>query len=469
VADFHPAELAAASGGTWTGPEPRQASGFCIDTRELQPGDVFVALPGTTRDGHDFLLEAAGRGAAAALVSKPNREAGLPQLVVGDVEAAFQAIATAWRQRFRGPVLGVTGSCGKTSTKDLLAILFGGEAGGVLATRGNLNNQLGVPLTLLRLDSRHHRFAVIEAGISGPGDMDTLAGMIQPNHALVTLVAAAHLERLGSLEGVAREKSRLLAAVASSGVAAFPSSCWPYAVFRELAADAVIVHPLDQPLPEGLDRPVHAYAWEETGERSRLRLQPAAGAEVSFDLRRVSRGQAANAALALATALRLGVPAARLQERLNYWQPARFRGQALDLGSVRAFVDCYNANPASMADSLEHFLALSAGRPRLAVLGCMEELGPDSGRWHEELGQRFRFADADLVFAIGGQAEALRRGLLAAGNAPEQIVVAAELEPIRRAIAGFSGELFLKGSRRYRLEALLDDLVAPSKPKGATC
>ena len=169
MAVFSPDTLAQWTGGRWTVPPLSPLTGFAIDTRKVRPGQIFVALKTDQRDGHEFVASAEAAGASAALVALPNPAVALPQLVVADPLGAFQTIARAHRRNFRGPVVGISGSAGKTSTKNLLALLLGGEAGGVLATEGNLNNHLGVPLTLTRLNPAEHRFAVIEAGISGSG------------------------------------------------------------------------------------------------------------------------------------------------------------------------------------------------------------------------------------------------------------------------------------------------------------
>ena len=181
---FNPSDLAAWTGGRWTRPPAAPLRGFHFDSRRLEPGIVFVALPGAQRDGHDFLPAAAAGGAAAALVARARPEADLPQLVVGDTLRAWQSIARQHRRAFAGPVVGISGSAGKTSTKDLLALLLGAAARGVAATEGNFNNELGVPLTLTQLEPARHRWAVIEAGISAPGEMDRLAAMIAPDVAV---------------------------------------------------------------------------------------------------------------------------------------------------------------------------------------------------------------------------------------------------------------------------------------------
>jgi UDP-N-acetylmuramoyl-tripeptide--D-alanyl-D-alanine ligase len=238
---FAPDTLAAWTNGRWSRVPMTAPVGFSADSRRLLPGQAFVALRTDKRDGHDYLGEAQKAGASAAIVALEVKGVDLPQLVVADPLAALQAVARGHRREFQGTVIGITGSAGKTSTKELVAVLLGGEAAGVLATEGNLNNQIGVALTLCRLDPERHRFAVVEAGISAPGEMAKLAAMIEPDIAIVTLIGAAHLEELGDLKSVAREKALLAASLRKGGVCIFPSSCEAYAAFRELPAGSCLV------------------------------------------------------------------------------------------------------------------------------------------------------------------------------------------------------------------------------------
>jgi UDP-N-acetylmuramoyl-tripeptide--D-alanyl-D-alanine ligase len=442
--------MAAWTGGRWTCLPGGAITGFTQDTRQLAAGQVFVALKTDKRDGHDFLDEAQARGATAALVGHEANKTALPQLVVVDPLAAFQRIAREHRREFHGVVVGVTGSVGKTSTKDLLGLLLGGSAT-VLTTEANLNNHLGVPLTLTRLDPAIHLAAVIEAGISGPGEMAPLVEMIEPDHAVVTLVAPAHLEKLGSLKGVAMEKSLLPAGVRSGGLQVFPSSCLVLAPFRALNNPLVLV-----PENEGLDRTpgrTVKFSVVHQPERTVITLD----AKRRFTLRRVSRGMAQNASLALSLASELGVGDAVLQSRVADWQPSKWRGELHQSGEATVYADFYNANPASMADAIDAFQGLArADEPRLYVLGCMEELGPEAAAYHRRLGQGLQLRRGDFLFTIGDQAVALRDGLLAAGNKPEQIAVITGLQPVRERLGGFKGAVFLKASRRYQLETVLD-------------
>lgn len=447
---FAAEKLATWTGGSWT-PIPGIAiTGFNQDTRTLHTGQVFVALKTGKRDGHDFLEEARKRGAAAAIVSRTIAGEMLPQLVVSDPQWAFQRIAREHRREYHGTVVGVTGSVGKTSTKDLLALLLGGEPS-VCATAGNLNNYLGIPLTLTRLNPANHRAAVIEAGINTPGEMAPLADMIEPDHAIVTLVAPAHLEKLGTLAGVAAEKAALLRAVRKGGLQVFPVSCWPHSAFRDLANPLMLV-----PENEGMTRVsgrTMKFNVFHRPERTEVRLD----GRRTFGLRRVSAGMAQNTALALTLASELGVTDGVLQNRLESWQPSQWRGELRQCGEVTVYSDFYNANPASMADAIDAFNgAVSADLSRMYVLGCMEELGMESAEYHRQLGRTLHLRRGDHLYVIGGQAGSLREGLLENGNDPAQLEVITSLAPVRERLTGFKGALFLKGSRRYQLEAVLE-------------
>lgn len=455
---FAPASLATAASGRWTR-EPSAFSpvtGFTMDSRQLAPGQCFVALKTGKRDGHAFLPAALAAGAAAALVSTPDPSLGLPQLVVEDPLVAFQQIAAAHRRAFPGPVVGVSGSAGKTSTKELLALLLSAAPGDVLATSGNLNNRLGVPLTLTRLDPATQKFAVIEAGIGGPGEMSVLARMIEPDHAIITLVGPAHLEALGSLENVAREKSILAAAVRGQGFRLFPASCLDHAAFRELPPTRL---PLTPEITHGV-----------TETRIRFSLPPAGDpkAEVhDFTCRRVSDGMASNAALALAAALQLGVSPRDAQARLASWQPAALRGELCQDHAGRwLYVDCYNANPASMHDALAAFAGMAPeAQPRLYLIGGMEELGADSVSYHRRLGEALaatlRPQDRALVIAAPAAAEAV-----VGGASDDRIVLAPDLAAMRARFETHQGAVFIKGSRRYQLESLLLPNVTVAETPG---
>ena len=459
---FLPDSLARWTGGRWTAPPVVSLTGFATDTRRLGAGQIFVALRTDRRDGHDFLEAAQAAGAGAALVTRANSAVALPQLVVPDPLAAFQAIAREHRRAFEGPVIGISGSAGKTSTKNLLALLLGGGPA-VLTTENNLNNHLGVPLTLTQLDPALHQFAVVEAGINEPGEMEVLAGMIEPDIAIITLVAPAHLEKLGNLEAVASAKAVLPAAVRAAGVAIFPRHCLEFAAFHDLGVRRIVVEPAEVIRPAEPPKDKVYFAVTQRGDRTAIALAYGPPPPLVFTMCRVSDGMAQNAALALCAALWLGVPRDMIQARLTAWSPAKLRGELRREGGRLLYLDCYNANPAAMTDALATFDALAPpGEPRLFVLGGMEELGAGADGYHRALGRSLHLRPQDFLFVIGDHAGAVRSAALESGNRPAQIAVVTSLEPVAERLAEFRGAVFLKGSRRWQLERALEPALTAS-------
>ncbi|MFM7743082.1 MAG: UDP-N-acetylmuramoyl-tripeptide--D-alanyl-D-alanine ligase, partial [Verrucomicrobiota bacterium] len=381
--------------GRWLTSPRAAATGFGTDTRALRDGDVFVAVRTGRRDGHDFLAAARAQGAAGALVARAVDDV-LPQLLVDDPLAALRRVAAAWRARFPGRVVGITGSVGKTSTKEFLAHLLGVAA---FATEANLNNTIGVPLMLLRADPARHRFAVIEAGMSVPGELGVSAAVVRPDLAVVTAVEPVHLEGVGSLAGVAREKASLVAALAPGGRAIVPAGLLAWPDFAAHAARTLAVRFEGEDAPAAAPARVVRAAFVPTPAGRALSLD----GEI-FPLGTLSDGLARNAALALVAARELGVPAAELAAVSGRWTPPAGRGSVHADGDRVFYVDCYNSSPASLLDSVGAFDRLTAGgpAPRLFVLGGMAELGPASAQLHRDCGARLPLRPGDRVVAFGG-------------------------------------------------------------------
>lgn len=431
--------------------------GWEIDSRKLQPGHIFVALQTPQRDGHEFLAAAAAAGASAALVSQPDTSVDLPQLVVDDTLTAFQTIARAHRREFAGRVVGITGSAGKTSTKNLLARMLGSRT---WATPGNLNNHLGVPLSLLALDGTEHDFGVIEAGISGPDEMDVLAALIEPDAAIVTLVDHAHTEGLKDLAGVAREKVKLPQMVKAPGDKIMPATVAALDSFVALAETRVVVKRVDT-----LNRPAVAHTAEfivtHQREQTMIGYVHSESAPETYSMARTTDGMAQNVALAITLARRWGRSAEQVQEGLAEWKPAALRGEIRHVADRLVYIDCYNANPAAMRDAVSAFDGMTSDAPaRLFVLGGMEELGSESTRLHEAVGRDLPLRAGDRLALIGTDADAVRAGVIRAGGSEDQIDIFEETDLLAQAVAAWTGPVFIKGSRRYRLETLLAEGAA---------
>ncbi len=452
--DFSPEQLQVWTAGRWVGGVPGRVTGFCNDTRALKSGEMFVALKTANRDGHDFLIEAAARGASCALVSHPVAGSPFPRLVVSDTLESLQRVAAVWREKFRNPVYAVTGSVGKTSTKDLLKCILGPDTH---ATHANLNNLLGVPLTLLGVEPSHTA-AVIEAGMSEPGELERSAWIIRPDIAVVTSVQPAHLQGLGSMEAIAREKSALCRQTSARGLSVFPSECLSYEAFRKLLGRRVPVVFGDAPDPDRRDG-IHDVVRAEisrAGDGHFLKLTGGLFGAHEFTVGPVSDGMARNAALAATAALLGGVSPEGIRNALTAWTPSAGRGELRESSGKLFYVDCYNASPASMTDAAGCFVRRTPeGEPRLFVLGGMNELGVDASALHREVGRQLPLRPGDALALFGGLSAEIGAGATEAGFAAGAVRSYDCVDALREAIAGFSGSVMLKGSRGYALERAL--------------
>jgi len=388
---FALSRMAQITGGRVIGQDV-EIRGMIHDARRAEAGNLFCALPGERSDGHDFLHQARENGAEAALVSRPVDDA-LPQVVVDNVREAMGRIAAAWREHLGVAVVGVTGSNGKTTVKEMLAAVLATQ-GPTLATEGNYNNELGVPLTLARLDTAH-RFAVIEMGCNRPGDIAYLAGIAGPNVGVVTNAGPAHLERLGSVEGVARTKGEMFSALPAQGTAVINADD-PYApLWREMAGDRRIIS-------FGIEGAANV-----SGALSRGlgRVDTPAG-DFEFAPSLPGRHNFYNALAATAAAVALDVPSEAIAEALSNARGLPGRLQLRHHPDGWQFVDdTYNANPASLYAALQA-LSEMAGDEHWLVLGDMAELGPDAQRLHAEMGQSARDLGVERLFTIGEFARA---------------------------------------------------------------
>lgn len=416
--------------------------GVSIDTRTLAPGMLFVPLAGGRADGHDFLAAAFARGAAAALCARAQyprfagREPG-PLVVVDDTTAGLQRLARRYREGWHGLLIGVTGSAGKTTTKDLVAAVLD-SAAPTLATAGNLNNHWGVPLTLLALRPSH-RAAVVEMGMNQPGEIALLASLAAPNAAVITNAGSAHLERLGSLEAIAREKASLAAALGPRDVV-FAGADSPRLVAALAGVRAKLVtYGLD---PGAAVHPARVTALADGGSRIEVAGFP------PFTLALIGRHQVANALAAVAVAREFGVDPDRAAAALAAVRPAKGRMEARRAGGALVLVDCYNANPDSVRAALDALAALPGADRRIAVLGDMLELGPEAAALHRATAAHVRDAELWTTGAFAAEwAAGAPRGVAVRGFPGVEELGAA----LREALAPGTAVL-VKGSRGAALE-----------------
>lgn len=454
---LHAHTLAEWARGSWTALPTRPIEGVHFDSRLLKPNHLFVALKTQKNDGHRYLAEALAKGASAALVERVDRAVPLPQLEVSNSLKAFQSLAKQHRKAFQCPLVGITGSHGKTSTKDALALLL--EEHSPLKTELNFNNTLGLPYTLLQLDAKLHHLAVIEAGISLFGEMDTLADMLQPDAVIVTNIFGQHLEGLKTIENVALEKSKLVQALKPGGLFVTTPSAMAFDCFRSIP-NTIVVCPKDSIHDKSLsslkNQNLSIRSYEERVDPKtactyiRLEGYP----EWQFPL--VSRGILQNLVLASVVALELGLNPADLQKRIASWQPSPERGEWIRRGDQVYYADCYNSGPAALVDALKYFKArVGTHQPCLYVLGAMHELGEASEALHYNLGKSFTPQEKDQFLLIGSPAKPLQQGLLDQGVSQHQITYLEHTDGAKAALERFQGAIFLKGSHGYRLNSLL--------------
>jgi UDP-N-acetylmuramoyl-tripeptide--D-alanyl-D-alanine ligase len=421
-----------------------------IDSRTLSPGALFFALR-AERDGHAFLSAAVRAGATGVVLERAEEApAGVTAIAVKDTRAALSRFGHFLRKKHQPRVVAVTGSSGKTTTKELIAAALGDAT---LKTEGNLNNDLGVPLTLLRLGPSH-RFAVIEMGMSAPGEIAALAALAEPEVGVVTMIGPAHLASMGSIENIARAKGELFHGLAPDGVAIFPADD------ARLAAEAGAA---SRRLTFGESERADVRLLEvkaRGGEGSDVTLS-LSGARIQFSLALPGAHNARNAAAAAAAAHVLGRSAADIAAGLALARAPKHRSELVEVAGRHVLADLYNANPASMAAALDTIASLREAHAAIAILGDMLELGEDAKRYHREIGEHAARLGLQGLVGVGLLGREIVAGARAAGMNPEYLFHTNEkyAAAVRATQWLKRGDFVLiKGSRGMRMEEVLEAL-----------
>ena len=367
-------------------------SSVSTDSRTLSPGALFVALSGERFDGHDYAARARDNGAAAALVER-RVDVDVPQLIVADSKRAFGLAAAYWRSRFSVPVIAVAGSNGKTTVTQMIAAILSAAYGekNRLATRGNLNNDIGVPLMLWQL-SKQHQAAVFEVGMNHPGEIAYLAELVQPTVALVNNAQREHQEFMQSVEATAYENGEAIAGLSDDGVAVFPGDDACASIWRQLSGTRRVI-----------DFALEAYAVITAtfqAEEGGVQISMATPAGL-IDVRLAAGGvhNVRNALAAAACAVAADIGAKAIAAGLNAWQPTAGRGVKLRIGNCSVIDDSYNANPDSVRSAID--LLAAAPPPRVLVLGDMGEVGERGPEFHREVGAYAHERGVDALLAVG--------------------------------------------------------------------
>lgn len=428
---------------------------IAIDSRHLSPGDAFVAIRGVRFDGHRFLDEAAHHGAACLIVScmptLTNGASALPMILVDDTTEALGNLARFHRRRLGRSIVAVTGSCGKTTTKELIAHLIG-DAQTVLKTTGTQNNHIGVPLTLLRMASSHN-VGVVEMGSNHPGEIAYLASVTEPDMAVITNVGPVHLEFLGSVMGVLHEKLSLLDVVPRDGTVVLPGDqldvCLEAPRHLDPHVRIVTFGTTDRCDIQALDI-------QRTAEGMTIRLRDQFS---QWTIPLVGYHNVENTLAAVACAWAMGVPLSIAKERLASFAPIPWRSQIVRCHGLTILNDCYNANPLSFARALETLRDLDADR-KVAIVGDMLELGSYAPSAHQAIGRLATQLGIESVIAVGEYAEEVARGVRE--TRPNGVKTYRTVDALLQELPGLlqTGDgLLVKGSRKLNLEQVTDFLL----------
>ena len=430
------------------------------DSRSLQAGDLFVALRGERFDGNDFIAQAKAQGAVAVVCEASGEELaltqGLPALVVPDARIALGELAAGWRAQFSLPLIAVTGSNGKTTVTQMIASILRAHAGDdALSTQGNLNNDIGVPLTLFNLRA-HHRIAVVELGMNHPGEIAYLSQLARPTVALVNNAQREHQEFMGTVEAVAHENGAVLQALPLKGVAVFPSDEDFTPVWRNLSG---------QRFQRSFAMASHSEAevraavvvWQSGAWQFTLKT-PEGTAPVRLHI--AGRHNVKNALAATACALAAGVPLAAVAQGLMAFEPVKGRSRALSLvwggRSISLVDDSYNANPDSVQAAIDVLRDLPA--PRLLVLGDMGEVGDQGPQLHAQAGSYAHSQGIEHLLASGTLSQSTVQAFSQAGGQAQHCTDTAALTSAVAQALTHSASVLVKGSRFMRMEKIIEAL-----------
>jgi len=425
------------------------------DSRKIRSGDLFIALRGEHFDGYEFAATAMQAGAVAALVNADSyrgKTPACPLLLVEDTRLALGQLAAYWRKQFDIPLVAITGSNGKTTVKEMLASILrkaSGNEEAVLATQGNLNNDIGMPLTLLQLNAQH-RYAVIEMGMNHPGEIDYLAHIACPDVALITNASGAHLEGLGSVEAVARAKGEIFTGLRHQGTAVINADDEHAPLWRTLTGS----HPL---LEFGLDRQADVSGqWQPQEAGLRLDVQTPSG-NFSADLQVPGAHNACNALAATAAAIVLNVSLETIAAGLEKFGgvAGRLQRKAARHGAT-LIDDTYNANPASLRAAIGVLAQSGIEKPggrRVLVLGDMGELGDNAAAFHAEIGSEARRAGIERLYALG---ELSRNAVRAFGSGAQHFERIEDLQKALENELDADTTVLVKGSRFMKMERVVE-------------
>ncbi|MGI6669600.1 MAG: UDP-N-acetylmuramoyl-tripeptide--D-alanyl-D-alanine ligase [Acetivibrionales bacterium] len=444
-------EIIEAIGGKYTGDAGGAViTGVSTDSRTIRPGDIFIPLIGENFDGHDFIGDAFEKGAAASLTHRKSVNfPGKTVILVNDTLKALQDLAACYRKSFDIPFIGVTGSVGKTSTKEMVACAIGARYN-VLKNEGNLNNEIGVPLTMFRLDGSHEA-AVVEMGMSAPGEIRVLSAIVRPRVGIITNIGMSHIEKMGSRSNILKAKLEILEGLQPGGLLVLNGDDIMLSGAQSLLDCRTVTYGLG----EGVD--YMAYNIRSYGENGVKFDIMDEGVEYCIHVPAPGIHNVYNALAAIAAGRELGVPVKELASGIACYRPGEMRLNIIKTGGFTVINDAYNASPHSVKAALEVLGELAAER-KIAVLGDMLELGEWSSSAHKETGGYAAGKKLDYIVTVGRRALDIAGGAVEAGFAPEKTASfmsnAEALDYLKRVIRP-GDAILVKGSRGMKMEEIV--------------
>jgi UDP-N-acetylmuramoyl-tripeptide--D-alanyl-D-alanine ligase len=449
--EFKLSEIARYTGGRLVGNDIA-CRGISIDTRKISKGEVYVAIKGAHFDGHSFVGDAVKRGAAALIVSDSScLKEGSRAVVVADTEKALGDVAMWWMSKFDIPRIAVTGSNGKSTTKEMIYAIVS-SIGPVLKTEGNFNNLIGLPLTIFRVDSGF-KLAILEMGMNAPGEIKRLTEIARPTVGLITNVTAAHLEKLHSVDAVAKAKGELFDAMGEGAIAIVN--------MEDTRVKRAAMSHKGPRITFGMQNEcdVRFLSMETNGLDKTNILVSVLGREVSIDLPVPGAHNVMNALAAMAVSVALKIDPQVAASRFKDFRPMAMRFERIQLSNgVRMVNDSYNANPESMKAAFRTVGAAKRAGRFIAVLGDMLELGEASPRLHEEIGEEAAKLGVERMYVAGNFASSVAKGAISAGLGKDNILVRDDVEGIGEELMGElrpGDVLLVKGSRGMRMERVV--------------
>jgi UDP-N-acetylmuramoyl-tripeptide--D-alanyl-D-alanine ligase len=437
--------------------EQLEITGVSIDSRNIKEGELFVALKGDRFDGHDFVPDAIRNGAWGALVvrsaleKKSSSLGGLKNIIpVEDTLSALQKMSWMHRKKFSIPIVGITGSNGKTTTKEMLALILK-QNGPVLKNEGNLNNHIGVPLTLLKLNAGH-RAGVVEMGMSAAGEIDALARLINPTIGVITNIGPAHLEFFGSMDKVAEAKGELLDNLKPEATAVLNADDPFLGTLRSRFNGRIVTFGIRN------KSNVSASSVRQELDHTDFTIT-AEGSAANVRLYAVGTHNIYNALAAAASATALGVPIDAVKSGLDDFSPVAGRSEIKEIEGRTVFADYYNANPASMDAAIRTLVSLATGRRSVAVLGDMLELGAAGASAHRAAGRIVAQSGVSVLVTFGKLAKHIAEGALEAGMPNDRVLEApthAGAAQLIRKLSSPGDVVLIKGSRGMKMEKILE-------------